>query len=308
MSSRITSQKDTNDINTKNYLLNKKLANSAYKHGKFNEALRVYDLILSNYQKYNLSAQDISIIYNNKAMAHYYLKEYSLCVECSRLACENDGNNIKAYYYHGLSNYQLKKYQTSIDSYKIADKLSKINNYNVGDDICSLLRQAQREKFKQDEQTNLEKIDRVKCLLEKCKNLLLKNGSNVDDISVKCFKNDKMVDNIDNIQSPSNTKSINSDFQILDNLLNILESKNKRVPPPDALYGKISFELLSDPVITPSGTTYDRVNILEHLSRVGHFDPLTRQPLKVNDLIPNFALKELLDDFIVNNPWVEEDF
>ncbi len=34
---------------------------------------------------------------------------------------------------------------------------------------------------------------------------------------------------------------------------------------PDYLCGKISFELLREPVITPSGITYERKDITEHL-------------------------------------------
>ena len=34
---------------------------------------------------------------------------------------------------------------------------------------------------------------------------------------------------------------------------------------PDYLCGKISFELMREPVITPSGITYDRKDIEEHL-------------------------------------------
>ena len=34
---------------------------------------------------------------------------------------------------------------------------------------------------------------------------------------------------------------------------------------PDYLCGKISFEILRDPVITPSGITYERKDIEEHL-------------------------------------------
>lgn len=34
---------------------------------------------------------------------------------------------------------------------------------------------------------------------------------------------------------------------------------------PDCMCGRISFELMRDPVITPSGITYDRKDILEHL-------------------------------------------
>lgn len=34
---------------------------------------------------------------------------------------------------------------------------------------------------------------------------------------------------------------------------------------PDYLCGKISFEIMKNPVITPSGITYDRKDIEEHL-------------------------------------------
>ena len=79
-----------------------------------------------------------------------------------------------------------------------------------------------------------------------------------------------------------------------------------REAPPDALFGKISFEIMKEPVISPSGTTYDKKNILEHLSRVGHFDPLTRQELTADQLVPNFALKEIIDEYLEKNPWAEE--
>jgi STIP1 family protein 1 len=42
----------------------------------------------------------------------------------------------------------------------------------------------------------------------------------------------------------------------------------KRVVP-DFLCCKISFEVMKDPVVTPSGITYERAVITEHLKRVG---------------------------------------
>jgi STIP1 family protein 1 len=39
---------------------------------------------------------------------------------------------------------------------------------------------------------------------------------------------------------------------------------------PDYLCGKISFELMKEPVITPSGITYDKKDIVEHL-QVNYF-------------------------------------
>jgi len=75
---------------------------------------------------------------------------------------------------------------------------------------------------------------------------------------------------------------------------------------PDYLCGKISFEIMKDPVITPSGITYDRAAIEEHLQRVGHFDPVTRHPLTAEQLIPNLAMKEVVDAFIAENDWVKK--
>ncbi len=55
-----------------------------------------------------------------------------------------------------------------------------------------------------------------------------------------------------------------------------VDERRQRRDVPDYLCGKISFEILREPVITPSGITYDRKDIEEHLHRVGHFDPVTR--------------------------------
>ena len=82
-----------------------------------------------------------------------------------------------------------------------------------------------------------------------------------------------------------------------------VDERRRRREVPDFLCGKISFELLRDPVVTPSGVTYDRKDILEHLQRVGHFDPVSRAPLTTDQLIPNLAMKDVVDHFLQENPW-----
>ena len=72
---------------------------------------------------------------------------------------------------------------------------------------------------------------------------------------------------------------------------------------PDVLCCGISFELLQNPVITPSGITYERKNIEEHLKRVGLFDPATRTPLTTKQLIPNLAMREIIEVYVKDNPW-----
>lgn len=80
-----------------------------------------------------------------------------------------------------------------------------------------------------------------------------------------------------------------------------LERSKREVP--EYLCGKISFEIMQDPVITPSGITYDRSDIDEHLKRVGHFDPISRKPLGYSQLVPNLAMKEVVDAYLKDNEW-----
>ena len=92
----------------------------------------------------------------------------------------------------------------------------------------------------------------------------------------------------------------------VNNLFAKVDDRRQKRDVPDFLCGKISFEVLRDPVITPSGITYDRKDIEEHLHRVGHFDPVTRTSLTQDQLIPNYAMKEVVDNFIAENEWANE--
>lgn len=83
------------------------------------------------------------------------------------------------------------------------------------------------------------------------------------------------------------------------------DARRRKREIPDYLCGKISFELMHDPVITPSGITYDRYDIEQHLQRVGRFDPVTRQELTIDQLIPNLSMKEVIENFILENDWLD---
>lgn len=51
----------------------------------------------------------------------------------------------------------------------------------------------------------------------------------------------------------------------LNDMFKQVDERRKTRDVPDYLCGRISFELIKDPVITPSGITYDRKDIEEHL-------------------------------------------
>ncbi|KAI9077730.1 hypothetical protein K1719_040336 [Acacia pycnantha] len=66
---------------------------------------------------------------------------------------------------------------------------------------------------------------------------------------------------------------------------------------------KITLDIFRDPVITPSGLTYERAVILDHLDKVGKFDPVTREPLNQSQLVSNLAIKEAVQAFLDKHGW-----
>ncbi|KKZ66647.1 STIP1 likey and U-box containing protein 1 [[Emmonsia] crescens] len=76
---------------------------------------------------------------------------------------------------------------------------------------------------------------------------------------------------------------------------------------PDYLIDSISFEVMHDPVITPSGHTFERTSILRHIQR-NPVDPITRAPMTISDLRPNYALKAACDEFLAKNGWAVDDW
>ncbi|OQD75526.1 hypothetical protein PENDEC_c007G01672 [Penicillium decumbens] len=71
---------------------------------------------------------------------------------------------------------------------------------------------------------------------------------------------------------------------------------------PDWLIDGITFEIMHDPVVTPAGNSFDRIGIVKYVEKSG-VDPLTRVPMTVNDLRPNYALKAACEEFLDKNGW-----
>ncbi|KAK2746655.1 hypothetical protein FQN57_002999 [Myotisia sp. PD_48] len=71
---------------------------------------------------------------------------------------------------------------------------------------------------------------------------------------------------------------------------------------PEYLIDSITFEVMHDPVVTPSGHSFDRTSIMRHLQKT-QLDPFSRVPMTINDLRPNYALKAACEEFLNKNGW-----
>lgn len=76
----------------------------------------------------------------------------------------------------------------------------------------------------------------------------------------------------------------------------------KSVPPPTAYLCPISFEVMSDPVSTDDGHSYERKNIVQWF-RMGHrTSPLTNEPIRDATLRRNHALRSAIAEWDERRP------
>ncbi|KAJ8062068.1 hypothetical protein OCU04_009847 [Sclerotinia nivalis] len=94
----------------------------------------------------------------------------------------------------------------------------------------------------------------------------------------------------------------------VERVFKLVETQGKdgrRREMPDWAIDGISFNVMSDPVMTKTGQSYERTSILQHLER-SNTDPLTREPLIPSDLRPNLGLRHAIEEFLDENGWAVE--
>ncbi|VDO04297.1 unnamed protein product [Rodentolepis nana] len=262
----------------------------------------------------------ISTYYSNRALCYLQLKMYDQALADCRRALELDPNNLKAFFFAGQCHLAVGQYDEAIAKLTTTHSLALETHKNFGDDITASIRLAKRKRFEQlDEKRKQEEIELQsylsKLIIEDGKRLLRvvsgEDSNKSEEDSKKKFSENKTIEDDDkditdvNVQvsirkPPLTASQIEAEtaarLRDLDAIFAQIDDRRAKREIPDYLCGQISFELMQDPVITPSGITYERESIQAHLRRVGHFDPITRQPLTQEQLIPNLAMKEAMSD------------
>lgn len=77
----------------------------------------------------------------------------------------------------------------------------------------------------------------------------------------------------------------------------------KKPEIPEEFICRISMQIMKDPVSTPSGFSYEREYLLEHLRTGNMIDPVTREKCGFEDIRPNNYLKKAIERFLEQNPW-----
>ncbi|XP_010003911.1 PREDICTED: E3 ubiquitin-protein ligase CHIP isoform X2 [Chaetura pelagica] len=218
--------------------------------------------------------------------------------DCKR-ALELDGQSVKAHFFLGQCQMEMENYDEAIANLQRAYNLAKEQRLNFGDDIPSALRIAKKKRWNSIEEKRINQENELHSYLTR---LIV---AEKERYPCHPHRAGLLVESHRALRGAGRAPQ-DKYLADMDELFSQVDEKRKKRDIPDYLCGKISFELMREPCITPSGITYDRKDIEEHLQRVGHFDPVTRSPLTQDQLIPNLAMKEVIDAFISENGWVED--
>lgn len=262
--------------------------------------LKKYEEAIKQYTKAINKGPSPAVFYSNRALCHLKLKQWEQAITDCKLTIENDSQSVKGNFFLGQSEMELERYDDAINHLAIAHDLAKQQKQNFGDDITYMLRLAKRRRWEKLEKDRIKQEIELQTYLN---NLIVKDKASELE-ALKKKKKSKDTDYSSEKEILEN--KYQNRIQELNSLFAQIDERRKNREVPDYLCGKISFAVMKDPVITPSGITYDRKDIEEHLQRVGHFDPVTRHDLKLNQLIPNLAMREVITNFVDQNEWVED--
>ncbi|CAD6185245.1 unnamed protein product [Caenorhabditis auriculariae] len=216
--------------------------------------------------------------FSNRAMAYYMNGDLTLSENDCRQALELSNAEPKPLYFLGLISLKRNKYKEAISFLTKASGLTtKPSDLSQ---MYSALSEARLAATQEEDLIRSEMESNLQIYIE---SLLAKD------------KDEKVAAN------PTDSEAIierhDKSRCLLNEIFSNSENKRRSRVVPDYLCGKLNLELMKDPVITPSGITYDRDEVTMHLRRIGHFDPISREPLNESSLIPNLAVKEVIEEF-----------
>ena len=254
--------------------------NTYFKKDRFAAAIDAYTEAIT-------LCPNVPVYWTNRALCHRKRNNWDKVEEDCRKALKLDSSSVKAHYMLGLALMQREEYAEGVKELDKALDLGRGENpksYMV-EEIWQELAKA---KFTEWEHASTKRSWELQNLKEACESAL--KEKQFLDAPLEGFSDE----------------AANSNLEILEALEQLFSKAAEADIPtevPDHLCCNITLDIFRDPVITPSGVTYERAILLNHLEQVGKFDPVTREPLEPSQLVSNLAIKAAVHAFLEKHGW-----
>lgn len=297
----------------------KEFGNTCFRKNRFTAAIDAYTEAITLFP-------NNAVYWTNRALCHMKHNDWTRVEADCRKALELDKDSTKALCLLGLAMVESKQLSEGIKCLEKGmerSKAGKLEKYIAF--TWDVLAKAKYEEWengaalRQNKQQELRKICEraLKVEYEQAVKRLESTGKSRNHVIV--IDDDRAHDfsarraQAQDHQQRSRTRkraeylSLNDIYKdrscTLSEVFDKAAESNRPAEIPDYLTCKITMEILKDPVITPSGITYEKSALLEHLQKVGEFDPVTRELLRADQIIPNFAIKAAASAYLKDNGW-----
>ncbi|OGM43160.1 putative U-box domain protein [Aspergillus bombycis] len=275
----------------------KEKGNQLFKEGDYNGAEELYS------QAIHKNPREPTF-FTNRALTRTRLEKWAGVEQDARAAISLYGpksaSSLKSCWYLAQALLGLQRpqeaYEVAIDAYRASLAAKNVQTENLSKAVL----RAKQQIWAHKEAARLREMNAtlasVEALIESDLNRTLaelQGKLDREEIGQIGFVEDQKALRED---AENHTQNVRDAFRIASN-----GDIQERVVP-DYLVDGITFEIMHDPVITPSGTSFDRIGIQKYVEQAG-VDPITRTTMTVNDLRPNYALKAACEEFLDKNGW-----
>ncbi|URD72932.1 Ubiquitin-protein ligase [Musa troglodytarum] len=196
---------------------------------------------------------NVAVYWTNRALCYRKRNEWNKVEEDCKRALQLDSHSVKAHYMLGLALLERQDFAGGIKELEKALELGRGANpasYMV-EEIWQILAKA---KYMEWEDSSSKRASRLQKLKEACERALIHYYA----------IEDSQVENISEEIANGHLQQLGH----LEEVFNKAAQADQPTEVPDFLCCKITLDIFRDPVITPSGITYERAVLLDHLQKV----------------------------------------
>ena len=261
-------------------------ANELYRRGKMGAAIDLYT------ECHCLCPQWVVPLVN-RALCHRKAENWCRVIDDCNKALAIDASSMKAYYYLGQAYMGTGDNDMAQKALKRALELARETESSIKEEVWRALARAKYEAHCiHAAERNAQRLQLQTKLQAALKSQAQQRLDNLVAGGTGWHETEKDV-----------ADDLRTSLEHLDAMFARDAHRDNGTEPPSWATCQLTLEVFHEPVLTPSGISYEHAAMEEHLRKVGNFDPVTRAPMTAKDLRRNVGLRSAIEHYLEENPW-----